>query len=337
MGRQFTRDSQSYIEARSNYADDKQRAAAAKFRTEKTIGLVAAVIGMLVFGGSFVYKGTAENMIESEMRPRVDQLTEELEQKKNDVDTNDAGHIIKYEDAVVSSALEKGSILCNFQNQLSAYKLEARKTGNSTLSEEHKKLLDEYRSYIVDIPSNMKGAWCEFGTWQFDSTFDFEGTRMQVAWRCYDHDVLLAMVVGTYDAELGRFSNMELYKTEQYQKLSAETPIVTTSFVTTANTEDTDITGDITLDTTGPVTDITGDTTNVTDITDTTGMTDTSQPVVTTASTTYSYTPATAATSYMYPEEQWFYGWSVEYQCWGYFDSNGNFMTEDEYQSYYGW
>ena len=354
MGRQFSRDSQSYIEARSSHANEVRHKAAVKQNVEKMVMLGLLGVSVLVFGSSFIVKGTSQNKIDSEIIPKIEQLNVELEQVKKDAERNELGHVVRYEDAIVASAAEKGMLVCDQQNRLGQLSIEARRNKARTLSEEQQSLLLEYRENVI-VPDDrkykkLKGTWCDSGDWKFDSTFDYEGTRMQVVWRCYSRrtpDKMIALCIGTYDDSTKKFSDLSLYRPSQ----GLEEDIIVASeigdvqaFRTTNEYGEYD--DPIELD----PEDTTADTTRVPDETDpdiietsdsTTTYADviivSDDPIVTLeTTTTTAVVPDTYVSSYLYPEEQWFYGWSVEYQCWGYFDQDGHFMSEEEYQNAYG-
>ena len=66
-----------------------------------------------------------------------------------------------------------------------------------------------------------RDSWCAYGTWEFNSSYDFSETKADIVWKCYAPDDttksrLLAFVKATYDISTNTFSNAAVVRTTWY-------------------------------------------------------------------------------------------------------------------------
>lgn len=327
--RSYSRNSQAAIEARARVDDERRQKKVRKQQIEYIVAGVLVAAGFITTVTGVMASPKAQTQIDA-INVQIEEANALFNQKKSEEGATEQGLVVKV-DATVNSAAEAGKQVCNMQNTLSSYVRTMRTTGKTTLTVDHQKTLEKLRSYFVNATGTVKGSWCEFGKWEFESTYDYEGVAAQVVWNCYDdsHD-LLACCIATYDGDMDKFKNAVVYRTTKYLDAVAndvievpEVPEETTPVVTEPPVDENDDTGS------GSVSIAIPDETEIVDSTisepeDTTPVV-TEPPIV------------IDEPFYEYPEEQWLYGWSRMYQCWGYFNQDGRFLTEEEYQMEVGY
>lgn len=321
MARQYSQNTQAAADARAQLAADARRKAFAAKRIEWGAAALLVLVGGIRVITGFTASSAAEKNVEL-LQNQVSEAKEILEQKKLTQGDASVGTIVEV-DATVNSAAEAGVEVRDMQNQLTLYMKQMREKGEKKLSVEHTKLLERLRSNFVDPKGTVRGAWCEYGTWSFDSTFDYEGNTAQVVWKCVNNSgELLACCIATYNGEMDKFQNAVVYRTVIYDDTVAQEQAIQAA--QPEPEED------------PPVTSVPVVSEPIIDST-----TSESEPDITIPSDTVVSEPDIVISEhvpdYTYPEEQWLYGWSKAYQCWGYFNQDGRFLTEEEYQNEVNW
>ena len=149
----------------------------------------------------------------------------ELEQLNSTKD--DSSRVIEVE-TVASSAKDAGMAVCEAQNDLNKAVKQERESGSEYLTKQHQDALERLRAYIPSDFSNSssaRGTWCEYGVWEFNGVYDYEGDKTTVVFKCYeqsdrDKDRLLAFVTADYSALSGVFSNVNVRLTSWYTTVS---------------------------------------------------------------------------------------------------------------------
>lgn len=287
----------------------------------KRIEFIASA-GLVLIGIIRVGAGIADIATNSDAANQLsEQVTEQyakLEEKKAIAESTPPN--IKEVKAAVSSAAEAGKEVCDLQNQLGEWTRKEKAEGKETLYKEHQIVLEKFRPYFPknSVRDDIMVTWCEYGTWYFDSTYSFDGQTMPgVVWRCYANDDtkkehMLAYVIAQYNETTQKFSNASIAWTEwavDAKKKAGEsvTPIA-------GETEEVVVTIDATEDV---------------------GIIETAETVETVETVESEETP-TEIVIEISPEPEYFYGWSTQYGTWGYFDINGRFLTEDQYEQEVG-
>lgn len=310
MARQFSNDSQAARDASAVMAARDRAKRRRKGQIEMIIGAVFAFVGICSVVGGIAGTASAAKDVES-INLQTGEQREALAIRQREQGDTPLGTIVEI-DATVNCAAEAGKIVCDYQNKLSRFTRQRKESGNNNLTEEHSSTLTEFRKYFGGLSASLKGTWCEYGKWTFDSIYDYEGVSAQVTWMCYDGNKLLAVVTASYDGDKKMFSSAQIYKTTAYNQAVADDPLLKNPGGVTSDppTSDTDP-----------------------------GTSDTSDPNTSTPSTSDTSDP-NASTVERHPEEEWMYAWSEANQCYGYFNRDGRFLTEDEYNKemskYYG-
>lgn len=344
MARRYSQNTQAAAEAQSRVAEEERKKARLFKQIEYGVSGLLVLIGVISIISGFLAKASSSSQVE-DLRSQIEAAQQVLEQKQAEQSEQggDTVGTVMYVDAVVNSAAVKGQEVCTMQNTLSGYTNQLRVSGSRYLTTEHQQLLVEFSDYFVNISSSILGTWCEFGTWTFDSVYDYEGVSAQVAWRCFDDDHnLMAFCIATYNGDMKKFQEAKLYRTLNYTEAVEEAPPIMTGDVTSSPEVTTSST--MSESTTPPViidVPIIDDPIIVPDVTTSESYiepdyTMTQEPdVVLIPSETEATTPVPEI---VYPEEDWYYGWSMAYQCWGYFNKrDGRFLTIEEYQMEMGW
>lgn len=326
MARQYSQHTQAAADAKAAMAAEARRKASMAKRIEMGAAAALILIGMIRTVTGFTASASSEKNVE-EVQVQVTEARNTLEQKKAAAGDSTMGTVVQV-DAIVNSAAEAGTQVCNMQNTLSAYTKQMHQTGTTSLTVEHTQLLEKMRAYFVDAKGTVLGTWCEYGTWKFDSTFDYEGSQAQVVWKCCNdsNGDLLACCIATYDGDMDKFRNSVVYRTVKYADAVAQDEATRVDPEPPDESTPSDTTSSTTSESEPAVTLPT-----VPDVSEPNTSSDISEPDV------IIIDPEPSEPEYTYPEEQWLYGWSTMYQCWGYFNQDGRFLTEEEYQNEVNW
>ena len=133
-------------------------------------------------------------------------------------------------ESVASSAKEAGEFVCTAQNDLNqAVAAEKKSNDRGTLSVAHQEALNRLRQYIVEgkNPQTARITWCEYGVWEFNGVYQFEGSKIPVVWKCYapddtEKERLLCFVKAEYDADYDIFTNAEIHLTSWYETIALD-------------------------------------------------------------------------------------------------------------------
>lgn len=172
--------------------------------------LLILVAGVIFFG----YDGYSRKM--EQYQSQVSEKQDELKSAKESVPN------VSEDDAknTIHSVKKIGDEVANAENGYMA----------STSDEDRSASLAVKDKYFGE-KSNMRTVWfsgnteaIQNGTWKFQSSFDFNGTSVNVLWTYTDtNGQLLAYVTATYDAENETFSNAKKHVTAVGAELAGYT------------------------------------------------------------------------------------------------------------------
>ncbi|MBO5435614.1 hypothetical protein J6A31_07460 [bacterium] len=338
MARQYGAESEQVVAIREQIAKENRQ----KANTRKLIEGIASV----VLVGAGVINIVAGIMTTASVQDELGGLQKQIEaqsivrdEKKAAAEVNK--NTIVEVDEVVNSAADEGLRVCELQNALNKSTIERLLSGNTKLSVEHQKMLQELATYFPkgsNSNRSIRTSWFLYGTWHFDSTYDYSGENKVFLWTCYEdddvnRDRLLGYVAANYDPVTKTFKNAAFCKTKHWitvynenvdkygfvdEELDVEdfdenvVPDVTVPDVTVPYEPDDVVIPDIEIEDTTPAVTTTVTTTTVT--------------------TTTATEPEVIEPEVIEPEDEYFYGWSTAHGCWGYFRSDGTFLTIEQYE-----
>lgn len=216
---------------------DKGKAAAEVKKREyeelqKRHSIVERVVSVAVvlIGAAVLIFGILERKVYEEKTVQERAVLVERQKELEGINSakDDESRIVEVE-PVSSSAAEAGEAVCRAQNDLNAAIRTERASGAEYLTAQHQNALERLRMYIpseLSLESAARGTWCEYGTWEFNGVYNYEGDSTTVVWKCYedsdkDKDRLLGFAMGDYSASSGVFSNVKVMLTSWYTTVSA--------------------------------------------------------------------------------------------------------------------
>lgn len=333
MARYFGNDTQESRDANATLA------ARERDKNKKLKIIEGSIAGVLVFVGiCSIFKGM---MDQSTVKNDVAQLSQQISSAQADLASRQSEQgstptgTVEYVDAIAYTAEDLGKQVCDYQNKMTSIKRERLAAGDTG---DYGDAFVELRSnfdkcFQGTLPTALKGVWCDYGVWTFENTYDFEAgatvngsTKTSVVFRCYDGNQPVAFVTATYDGSLNKFLTPAISRTSNYDDLKANDPLLNKKPSSSSDGNDTSVpssSSDTEIDVPPEETSSSSSSTP-----------DSSSSV---PSSSFSSTSSSSSEipSDLPPEEKYIYAWSTEYQCYGYFDRDGNFITEDEYNQIY--
>lgn len=237
MARRFGEGTESSAEAHGIVADIKARREAVRLKAERVIGIAALAASALLLGFSIFVNVTAPAKI-ADLDADIVDIKGTLKEKQ---DFNANGGNVVYVDPVMSSAKDLGNRVVDYQNRLISFDNDwcakqpvTNKPGEFTvpMTAEHQACLTEFQNECLyrDADNQLYGSvrgnamiWSYYGQWEFQADYDYEGTKAQLVFLCFDTTDtnvpkrdLLAMAICEYDRETDRLMSINLTKTPLY-------------------------------------------------------------------------------------------------------------------------
>ena len=340
MRRQYGHNTASSDQARAIVANDLQNRAQTSRKIEMGISAALIAIGLISVGASAISSANAKSEL-ADTQKLIEEEKAALSDKEKEADD----YKIEKNVSLVSAG-KKGQTICNLQNNMIDYiaiENENAKLGEEGLIKDHLVALQQMKKELdASNKSSMFRSWCKYGKWTFKSDYSYVGEARDCVWSCYMPDDTnrtkpLMFVTGKYNPKTDNFTGLrkiytryyyEVDQAEKYHLIDFDTenddpnvevrpaetelPVTEEPIVTTVPFGETEPAQSLTL----PYIDA--------------PSSETEQPAETTVTTVPSSTETTTVTNAT--ELEFYYSWSSAYGCWGYFDSNGNFYTEEEYE-----
>lgn len=237
MARQFGESSEKGQLARDmrlrQMEDDEEK----RRKIERYVSIAFVVFGVLFLVFSIISYNSYKKKSE-QGRVELSEVQETLDKMRSAV--NDDTTTVVEVDAVVASASEAGEAVCKAQNDIDTAKIAEMKVGATGMSDAHVDAINRVRRYIVvdnGNSSGISGSWSKYGpkgVWEFNGTYEFEGTNMTVVWKYYApddirHERLLAFATAFYNSDDNMFHDGDIYYTTWYSDLAkdflTETPV----------------------------------------------------------------------------------------------------------------
>ena len=221
MARQYGHNTESADKVRAELILEQEENDVKKRKLERIATFSFVILGVILLVFNVIsandYK-TRLAQTQIDLQSAQDKLTElqkAVENAPKQIITQEVAH---------ASAKEAGEYVCKGQNDLNKATKSESELGMDSLSAEHQDALNRVRMYISKNSNNSglaRNTWCLYGIWEFDSVYDFEGTKCDVVWKCYHPDDthkerLLAFTTASFDATTGMFSNVTVMKTTWY-------------------------------------------------------------------------------------------------------------------------
>lgn len=221
MARQYGHNTEAADKVRAELILEKEEDDIKKHKIERIATISFVLLGVIllvfnIFSANSYKKKLAETQVAlQESQTKLTELQKAVENAPKQVVTQEVAH---------ASAEEAGVAVCKGQNDLNAATKAEMDAGLDSLSAEHQDALNRVRAYISKDANNSglaRNTWCLYGIWEFDSIYDFEGTKCDVVWKCYHPDDtykerLLAFAIASFDATTGVFSNAQVMRTTWY-------------------------------------------------------------------------------------------------------------------------
>lgn len=312
MARQYGTNSQASAEAQRYLSQQSSRKAVLYKTIETIVSLAVVGVGVISIISGVATSAAAASEAQSVMDTIAARqaVLQEVQDKGMD-----SKPIVQTENVVSNTASEDGDKVCELQNELNTWVLKEYEEGKTTLYPEHQTALAEFRNYFpVSTSNEIARTWCEYGVWYFDNDYAFEGNNTSVVWKCYAKDdtqktQMLAFVTAKYDATTHTFTNGEIIRTKGLSDLKEKLSInIPTETEEPTEPEE----PPVIIETEEPIETI-------------------EDPVETEETEEPDYIIIQVS-----PEPEYFYGWSTQYNCWGYFSEDGRFLTEEQYNNEVG-
>ena len=221
MARQYGHNTEAADKVREELILEREAEDVKKHKIERIatfvfLGLGVVILVFNIFSANNYKHKLAETQVAlQESQAKLTEWQNSVAETPKQVVTQEVAH---------ANAQEAGEAVCQAQNDLNRATKAEYESGADTLSADHQDALNRVRAYITKDANNSslaRNTWCLYGVWDFESVYDFEGTKVDVVWKCYHPDDrnkerLLAFVTGSYDANTGVFSNTQVMRTSWY-------------------------------------------------------------------------------------------------------------------------
>lgn len=220
MARQFGRDSDEAIKVRKLLEEEQAKKNSLMKKVRLGIGCALCVIFLASLAANISHISSTSSDT-SKVREDIERAYQSYEEKLAEID--DTPKQIIEDDPIVNNATAKCEALCKLQNELRRVSDEEAAL-NLGITVEHQKLLQDLENYNLGQGNDV--TWSDYGRWYFDSTYDYEGTSLDVLWICYDtadtsHKYPLCIATATYDSETDMINDFALYFTEWYRIIAS--------------------------------------------------------------------------------------------------------------------
>lgn len=219
MARQYGHKSEIADKVREELILEQEEANIRKRKIERIVTFAIFGIGVIFLISGVVSANNFKNKM-AEAHVNLQTAQAKLEEWEAKVE-NTPKTVIEQEIAH-ANATDVGKAVCDAQNALNKATKAEREANLDTLSADHQEALNNLRSYLPKDRGNSslaRGTWCLYGTWEFDSVYDFTGTKVDIVWKCYNpsnKSRLLAFATASYDSTTNMLSNTTVYRTTWY-------------------------------------------------------------------------------------------------------------------------